>query len=257
MSAPVIYQPKGRAGEYAEWATNPYVGCGHGCVYCYVPHIPGQPDRQTFNRLAIPRPDFAVRADHAAQRLQKRGISAQVMLSFTTDPYHRFDTSLTREVLAILHDYGHGFCTLTKGGTRALRDLPLFNPHTDAFACTLTSLDDRRALKWEPQAAPSSDRLKALWSFHQAGIFTIVSLEPVLCVEDTLEIIRATAHMVNLYKVGKANYIKLPQAIDWQRFTQQVTAELRAYNAEHYIKRDLQMFLPPNYPNIQHRIQHF
>jgi DNA repair photolyase len=36
----IIYAPDGQAGEYAPLAANPYRGCGHGCVYCYVPLIP-------------------------------------------------------------------------------------------------------------------------------------------------------------------------------------------------------------------------
>lgn len=30
-----IYNPSGKAGEYAEWACNFYVGCSNGCEYCY------------------------------------------------------------------------------------------------------------------------------------------------------------------------------------------------------------------------------
>jgi DNA repair photolyase len=30
-----IYKPKGKAGEYAEWACNLYVGCSNNCSYCY------------------------------------------------------------------------------------------------------------------------------------------------------------------------------------------------------------------------------
>lgn len=32
MSA--IYQPKGKAGEYAKYAVNFYVGCSNDCDYC-------------------------------------------------------------------------------------------------------------------------------------------------------------------------------------------------------------------------------
>ena len=35
----VIYEPKGRAKEYAELAVNLYNGCSHGCEYCYARKI--------------------------------------------------------------------------------------------------------------------------------------------------------------------------------------------------------------------------
>ena len=30
-----IYQPAGKAGEYAKWACNFYVGCSNACTYCF------------------------------------------------------------------------------------------------------------------------------------------------------------------------------------------------------------------------------
>ena len=30
-----IYKPKGKAGEYARFACNFYVGCSNDCSYCY------------------------------------------------------------------------------------------------------------------------------------------------------------------------------------------------------------------------------
>jgi DNA repair photolyase len=31
-----IYQPAGKAAEYAEYACNFYVGCSNQCTYCYL-----------------------------------------------------------------------------------------------------------------------------------------------------------------------------------------------------------------------------
>ena len=52
-----IYAPSGQAGEYAPLAINPYRGCGHGCAYCYVPHVIKMP-RKDFDAGATPRPNF-------------------------------------------------------------------------------------------------------------------------------------------------------------------------------------------------------
>ena len=70
-------------------------------------------------------------------------------MCFITDPYHGGDTTPTREAIKILTAHGMGFNPLSKGGTRALHDIDLFRPDRDAYATTLTSLDDAFSLKWE------------------------------------------------------------------------------------------------------------
>lgn len=246
----IIYGPKGQAGEYAPLACNPYDGCGHRCLYCYVPlvrHI----TRAEFDAGADEREGFLDRLRKEAVKYREAGSREQVMLSFTTDPHHPFDTTLTRRVLEVIQEHGLGICTLTKGGTRALRDLDLFRPDRDAFASSLTAAEDGEfARKWEPAAAPPSDRIAALRAFHARGIFTWVSLEPTLSTESSLGVVRATHEFVDLYKVGRANYLgKLTAETDWREYTLRMVELLQSLGKRHYIKRDLQRYLPPGYHN--------
>jgi DNA repair photolyase len=251
----IIYAPKGQAGEYSPLATNPYRGCGHKCAYCYVPNVLRM-DRPEFDAGAVPRTDFLRLLTKEAAKYQALGVTEQVMLSFTTDPYHPGDHSLTRDVLEALQAHGLGICTLTKGGHRALRDIDLFRPGRDAFASTLTSLDDKFSRKWERGATLPEDRIATLKTFHDRGIFTWVSLEPVLDTAATLEIIRATHSFVDLYKVGRVNYVGLTKTTDWKKFTADVLNVLSETGARHYIKRDLQPFLPKGYENPMRVDQH-
>lgn len=251
----IIYSPKGLAGEYAKLATNPYRNCGHKCLYCYVPavlHI----QRQDFDSGAIPRDNFIERLKIDAIKYQKLGIQEQVLLSFTSDPYHPYNNALTREVIIELQNHGLGVCTLTKGGSRALIDLDLFRPGRDAFATTLTSLSDVDSKKWERNAALPGDRIDTIKRFHDAGIFTWVSLEPVLDPQITLDIIQNTYTFVDLYKIGKANYLPISKSIDWRKFTNQAVSMFNRLKVKHYFKLDLQQYLPPNYYNPGHIQQH-
>lgn len=250
-----IYAPAGQAGEYAPLAANPYRGCGHGCAYCYVPRITKQP-RPEFDAGAVERRDFIKNLVRDARLYKAAGLTGQVMLSFTSDPYHLGDTTLTRQTLRVLRDHGLGFCTLTKGGTRALRDLDMFRPDRDAFASTLTSLDDAFSKKWERNAALPGDRIAALRQFHEAGIFTWVSLEPTLDVDSSLAIVEATHEFVDLYKVGRVNYLPMTKTTDWEDYTLRMIETLKRLGARHYIKKDLQPYLPAGYPNPLRVPQH-
>jgi hypothetical protein len=251
-----IYPPKGQAGEYSALAANPYRGCGHKCAYCYVPLITKQ-DRREFNDGAIERRSYLAELKKDAIKYEAAGITDQVMISFTSDPYHPGDSSLTRQSFEIMIEHGLAICALTKGGTRALRDLSLFRPDRDAFASTMTSLDDRFSQKWESGAALPADRIAALKAFHERGIFTWLSLEPTIDCDSSLAIVDATHGFVDLYKVGRANYLKeITRTTDWGDYTLRMIDKLQRLGKAHYIKKDLQGYLPADYHNPLRVPQH-
>ena len=251
----IIYAPRGQAGEYSKLATNPYRGCGHKCVYCYVPKVLHM-DRKKFDAGAFPRPNFLALLKRDAAKYRGFNIHEQVMLSFTTDPYHPGDNSLTREVLITLHHHGLAFCTLTKGGKRALRDLDLFLPGRDAFASTLTTLDNAFSLKWERGATLPAERIETLKAFHKAGIFTWVSLEPTLSVASSINIVYQTHEFVDLFKIGRANYLPMTATTDWKDYTERMIGTVNRLNVKHYFKKDLQQYLPDGYYNPKYIQQH-
>lgn len=259
--ADVIYRPAGNAGEYAPLATNPWRGCGHGCLYCYVPnatHI----NRDEFNAGAVLRDGYLERLERDVATHRAAGIVAghpadQVFVTFSSDPFHLGDLAPTLQVMRILKQGGMAFCTLSKGGTRAIDFADEYRPARDAYACTLTSLDEGFQQKWEPKAAAPDDRVAALRRFHKLGVFTWVSIEPTINVEHSLAVIEATAPFVDLFKVGKANYLKkITTETDWAGYTRRVVELLRRLGKRHYIKRDLQEFLPPGYDNPLRVEQH-
>jgi DNA repair photolyase len=257
--ADVIYRPGGNAGEYAPLATNPWKGCGHSCLYCYVPnatHIA----RDLFNEAAV------FRGQEYVMRLRKDVVrhahlsgteNEQIFVTFSSDPFHLGDLEPTRHVMDILQVGGLAFCTLSKGGIRALPFLSMYRRDRDAYAATLTSLHDEFSKKWERKAALPGDRIAALKAFHEAGIFTWVSIEPTLSVEESLMIIKATRGFVDHFKIGKANYLQgITRDTDWRSYTLKVIDLCQRYGISHYVKADLQGYLPPNYHNPLRVTQH-
>ena len=95
-------------------------------------------------------------------------------------------------------------------------------------------------------------------AFYEKDIFTWVSLEPTLDVESSLGIVEATHGFVDLFKVGKANYLgEYSKGIDWQAFTRRMMDLCARLGVKHYIKRDLQPYLPSGYDNPMWVAQHF
>jgi hypothetical protein len=81
-------------------------------------------------------------------------------------------------------------------------------------------------------------------------------LEPTLDVEASLAIVEATHGFVDLYKVGRVNYLPMTRTTDWRGYTLRMVDLLQEVGAGHYIKRDLQGFLPAGYPNPLRVPQH-
>jgi len=239
-----IYEPRGKAREYAGLAVNLFDGCAHGCTYCYVPgirRIPRDDHLKVSARVGILD---AIEKD--ARKMQ--GDPRHVLLCFMCDPYPPYDQgqdSYTREAIKILKRYKMRVAVLTKGGLFATRDFDLLTPQ-DKFGCTLTFVLKEDSLKWEPHAALPLERFEALKIAHAKGIPTWASLEPVIDTIQTLSTIYETHEFVDEYKVGKLNY--LHSDIDWRVFCVNLAHQFNNFGCAYYIKEDLLPFWPRNMP---------
>lgn len=232
-----IYEPKGRALEYAPLACNLYRGCGHRCLYCYAPNILRE-DRERFHSSIVPRDRILdqIRRDAAKLRNDPR----RVLLCFTSDPYQpaNDEHKLTRAAIEILHEHGLSVEILSKGGRRAMQDFDMLGPE-DRVAATLTSVSAALAREWEPGAAPPRERVEYLQEAKKRGLVTWASLEPVLDPAESLEIIRRCHGFVDKFKVGTLNHHARAKEIDWKAFGTEAVALLEKLGCDYYIKRDL------------------
>jgi DNA repair photolyase len=237
----IIYEPKGKAGEYSELAANLYTGCSHGCQYCYAPLMLRR-KREDFHGIVVPRKDILKKLEKEAP--DHKG--EEVFLCFTCDPYgpEESEHGLTRAAIKILHGAGVGVNILTKGGLRVMRDLPLLleNPELTQIGCTLTFMDAADSLKWEPQADVPLGRMELLYRAREAGIRTWASMEPVIDPAQTIKLIGATAPYVDKFKIGRWNYDPRANDIDWAAFLKEATDILDSLGAKYYIKKDLACF---------------
>ena len=91
-----------------------------------------------------------------------------------------------------------------------------------------------------PMASTVLSRLNILRKAHEMGIYTWVSMEPVIIPDEALEVIRQAHDYVDFWKVGKLNHNKeVERSIDWPQFRDDTTALLDSFGSKYYIKEDL------------------
>jgi len=251
----VIYQPSGRAREYADWACNLFRGCPHGCAYCFAPSVLRM-KKYDFHKGAVPKKDILKRLDASASSQEE---SRLVHLCFTCDPYPRAIGSLspdthkiTRTAIDMLKHYGHSVQILTKGGMESTADV-IYLDERDEYAATLTLDNDEESRLWEPFAAFPGDRIEALNVATSFGVTTWASLEPVIFPEQSLMLLgRALEVGISKAKIGPLNYIgrlpkwlvaSLPEHIDWSAFVAKAREMCRDYGAECILKNDLKVLI--------------
>ena len=242
----LLYSPSGRAGEYADhgFAANLYNGCVHGCDYCYVPACKRMLP-STFHASVTPQKDVLNRLAHDVDPvfLAKQGIviNEPIFLCFSCDPYPPGEINgLTREAIRIIMDSDHRVNILTKGGMRVGRDLDLLaSKPGNKLGATLTFTKEADSSIWEPGAALPDDRIEMLRQAHARGIYTWVSMEPVIDPEQTLALIHIVAPFVNQLRIGKWNHDRRADDIDWKKFHHDAKTALEMYGAQYILKQDL------------------
>lgn len=237
----IIYEPRGKAGEYAPLAANLYKGCSHNCVYCYAPSATFK-TREVFHSNDFIRPRPKVLEQFKKDCVKFTGDKREVLFSFTSDCYQRIESEikLTQQALQIAKPHDIFAVILTKNGVLSRRDLPLLASfERRKFGVTLTSDSPKVSLKWESGASLPSDRILALQDAWTLGIKTFVSFEPVIDPEAVYRLIDKTHEFVDFYKVGKLNYHPFQKTIDWPLFRETVIQKLEYYGKKYMIKKDL------------------
>ena len=233
----IIYEPKGKAKEYAGLACDIYNGCTHGCIYCYAKYY----TKDVFYKTASPQKNFIARLEQDVKLLGAD--CPEILLSFHGDVYQPAEDplKLTRAALEILRGADLSLTVLTKGGTRAVRDFDILEGYDKVrFGTTLIFTDQADADYWEPGASDIEDRISAIKTAHSMGISTWVSIGPVIDAAQAIVLVNRLHPFVNHWKVGKINYHKeIEDAVDWIQFRKEITDLFLGVGADFYLKKSL------------------
>jgi DNA repair photolyase len=165
--------------EGVDYALNPYVGCAHGCVYCYASFMKRFTGHKEEWGAFV---DVKVNAAEVLARQMRRAKLGNIASGTVTDPYQPLEEryGITHACLEVLTDYDFPVSILTKSSL-VLRDLDLLRRLKDVeVGFTITTLDDEVQQVLEPHSPPVSARLAALAELAGAGVRTWAFCGPLL-----------------------------------------------------------------------------
>lgn len=162
-----------------DYGLNPYVGCQHGCRYCYARFM------RRFSGHSEPWGDFVdvklSAPDLLAGEVKKKK-KGRVWISGVCDPYQPLEAryGITGKCLEILVRSGWPVVIQTRSPL-VLRDLDTLKDAEDLHAgLSITTADDGIRKVFEPNAPPIMDRLRTVDELHRNGIRTYAMIAPLL-----------------------------------------------------------------------------
>lgn len=162
-----------------DYCVNPYIGCAHGCRYCYATFM----KRYTGHTEAWGSfVDVKINSQEILQKQLKRARNGRVMISSVTDAYQPIESKykLTRQCLEILLQSQFPVDILTKSPL-VLRDTDLIKKFKDIeVGITITTNDEKMQKIFEPNAPSIIARIRTLKTLHDSGIKTYAFIGPVL-----------------------------------------------------------------------------
>ncbi|MFQ6074774.1 MAG: radical SAM protein [Candidatus Bathyarchaeia archaeon] len=171
-----------------DYCINPYIGCLHGCVYCYARFMKWHSrHKEGWGEFV----DVKVNAPQALSRQLVRAKRGLVLVSTVTDPYQPIEREyeITRRLLERLLRHRFPISVLTKS-SMVVRDMDMLREFGECdVGLTITTLDDEVRRVFEPKSPSVEERLAALETLHEGGIRTYAFLGPILpfLTEETLD----------------------------------------------------------------------
>lgn len=158
----------------SDYVINPYVGCPHGCRYCYACFM------KRFTKHNEKWGSFIdiKRCDKAISRKKLQGKS--VFLSSVTDCYNPYEEKYgsTRKILEQLVSIDCELNISTKSNL-ILRDIDLLKQCKNLKVSVSINTIDEQFKKDMDNASSISERLNTLKVLHESGIYSVLFMSPI------------------------------------------------------------------------------
>ena len=218
---------------------NPYTGCAHGCLYCYVSSY--VPD------FYHPRPktNLISKLEREAGKLKGELVS----IANSSDPYPPIEQTLglTRKCLQTLSRHHCKLQLITKSPI-VTRDIDILKKTRCTVAMTIITEDDKLAKILEPHAPPSSNRLNAVRKLLQESVPTSVRIDPLIpsLNHQPYKLVKMLASM-GVSHVTCSTYKVKPD--NWRRITQAFPVLAKSLGPQYFEKGERigrSLYLPRN-----------
>ncbi|NHM27525.1 radical SAM protein [Desulfofundulus sp. TPOSR] len=165
------------------YCLNPYVGCSHGCRYCYADTV------LRFSGHSGKWGDFVAAKVNFPEVLgeelrRKRNLSGRIIFGTVTDAYQPAEEKfgLTRRSLEIFaEERPYAEIDLLTKSDIVVRDVDVLKKLKKcSIGFTVTTPDDKTASVLEPGAAPPSARLLAAKRLAEEGLHVWAFIAPIL-----------------------------------------------------------------------------
>jgi len=180
-----------------DFVINPYVGCQHGCIYCYARFM------KRFTGHTEPWGGFVDVKINAPDLIPKKTNEFRnklIMIGSVCDPYQPVERKyrLTRRILERLIPLQPHLDLMTKSDL-VIRDIDLFKQFENCIVgVSLSILDEKLKKELEPFSSSAKARIDALKKLYRAGVQTALFISPILpYLTDWKKIIEKTRNFVD------------------------------------------------------------
>lgn len=179
----------------SDYVINPYVGCTHGCKYCYASFM----KRFTGHKenwgefIDIKRSDKPIDLNKISGK--------NVFLSSVTDCYNQYEKEycITRNIIKQLVNSDCNLSISTKSKL-ILRDIDLLKQMKNLIVCMSINTLDETFRSDMDNASTIKERMDTLNELHNNGIYTILFMSPIFpYITEWKEIIDNTKNYIDEY----------------------------------------------------------
>lgn len=182
----ILSRPKGNAEEYGRWSVNPYIGCPHGCLYCYLKSGPsgsylGQPKSVLKKGIVSEAHAYHLAMAEILENREQIIRDGGLFMTFTSDPMCEQCRKTFWPIIVSSVQEDVPVMVLTKSSNfwnceeyywlRSLTE----QRSLAAFGWTLTGQDDL-----EPNAITNDQRIAGMDIISSEGFNVWASIEPVI-----------------------------------------------------------------------------